>query len=55
MLQHKYNQTKQLEARWFSTIQNMPNGVLLQNVQSGDIILQNKMIQEILTPNDDLL
>jgi c-di-AMP phosphodiesterase-like protein len=47
----KFNVTKAAEKKWLSSLTNMPNGVMIYNIEENQVIFENPMIKEILSQN----
>ena len=52
----KFNETKDAEKRWLSSLTNIPNGVIIYNIKENQVIFENPKIREILcqTSTDNL-
>ena len=47
----KFNETKEAEKKWLSSLKNIPNGVMIYNMKENQVIFENPMIREILCSN----
>ena len=50
----KFNETKDAEKRWLSSLTNIPNGVIIYNIKENQVIFENPMIREILYENSSV-
>jgi hypothetical protein len=50
----KFINSKNLEKRWFETLQNLSNGIFLYDIPTKKIIFKNAMVNKILGDFDDV-